>query len=140
MYRKAITVAKYKMGDLLGDYAINHGKMLSEVEDYGNMLGLGLAMEFIGEESNNNYDASKDVHYCYPKNCWQMFKRDYLPRWITRLFPILYKHEKVRVDFKEYIYYPKFPDSKPDWAEGMKVKFSFQEWREQNKESECKHG
>jgi hypothetical protein len=56
-------------------------------------------------------DDTYKANYPYkvPKTWWQMFKRDHLPTWFKKKFPVQYEHKtgRVKVRFKRYATYPK---------------------------------
>ncbi len=54
----------------------------------------------------------------YPCSCWQMFKKQYFPKWLLKKFPVKYETVRKKVEFKVYELYPKFSKVCPNDANG----------------------
>ena len=73
--------------------------------DYMGDVCLTLIKKLAAEEHIENYD----VYFEFPLNWWQMFKRDVMPKWYKKIYPIKTKHYKKTVEFIERFVFPNMP-------------------------------
>lgn len=79
-----------------------------------NSIALKLHGFLMGEklrEEKRNWKVS------YPSSWWQMFKKQYFPKWLLKSFPIKYITLKRKVIFKVYELYPKLPIAMPQYTD-----------------------
>jgi hypothetical protein len=62
-------------------------------------------------------EERKDWKVSYPSSWWQMFKRQYFPKWLLKRFPVRHTTLKRKVVFKVYELYPKLPIAIPKYAD-----------------------
>jgi hypothetical protein len=105
--------------DVLYDAGIN---ALGEVETYVDYMGRGMAVELkatILAESGGRVTEERTV--AVPATWWEMFKRDCLPNWFRRRWPVRTKTMRMVVDINAWVKYPHLKTPlrpRSEWGQG----------------------
>lgn len=69
-------------------------------------------------------DETHTVTFQSPKTWWQHFKKQYVPAWLLKRFPVKYQIQQRNFEVKTYALYPELPIALPDDKHGNMIRYT----------------
>ena len=86
---------KFRISQNFSKYMIDSMQLNVFEEHLGNAINIEFQTKIFGQHNKQKYTVKIRI----PKNWWQHFKRDILPNWYKKIYPVKWKFKKRVIEF-----------------------------------------
>jgi hypothetical protein len=87
---------KVAAGHTIGAATLHDMRLSADMEPIANQLYVTLTTSVLAQKlCEDKYEVSDQKNVEVPFGAWQMFKRDHMPKWFVKKFPVRYRYIPV---------------------------------------------